>query len=573
LDGEVEVIASYQGKDVVGSRYEQIFPDIELDLSEYPNALSVLPGDFVSTEDGSGVVHLAPAFGQDDFEMSKLFHLPVPQPVSPNGHFTSEVKDFAGRAVKSFTYADHTEEGADRDIVKTLKIGDKVYKAAFDYLHSYPHCWRTDNPVIYYARDSWFIRSPRYKERLVQLNEAINWHPEEIGEGRFGNWLEEVKEWSISRDRYWGSPLPIWVSEDGSSMFAVGSVEELRGGQYEFEDGRRVPVDECGVEIDLHRPFVDRVVFVRDGVTYRRTREVVDVWFDSGSMPFAQFHYPFENKELFEASFPADFIAEGIDQTRGWFYTLHNISTALFDAPAYRHVVVNDLVLDKRGQKMSKSRGNTVDPFEVMSRFGSDAIRWFLMASSPVHKPKLWNEEDIAKTVIADFFRSLTNTFEFFALYANVDGYTGKDPLIPIAERPEIDRWIISRLNTLMRGYQAAMDDYDLTKACRLVQEFTIEEVSNWYVRRNRRRFWKGEYDDDKRAAYQTLHEVLLRVSEMMAPVAPFLAESLFLRLRLHEEQFSVHCIILQTCDEKVIDNELEHACSKRNELFLLLVL
>jgi isoleucyl-tRNA synthetase len=570
LDGEVEVIASYQGKDVVGSRYEQIFPDIELDLSEYPNALSVLPGDFVSTEDGSGVVHLAPAFGQDDFEMSKLFHLPVPQPVSPNGHFTSEVKDFAGRAVKSFTYADHTEEGADRDIVKTLKIGDKVYKAAFDYLHSYPHCWRTDNPVIYYARDSWFIRSPRYKERLVQLNEAINWHPEEIGEGRFGNWLEEVKEWSISRDRYWGSPLPIWVSEDGSSMFAVGSVEELRGGQYEFEDGRRVPVDECGVEIDLHRPFVDRVVFVRDGVTYRRTREVVDVWFDSGSMPFAQFHYPFENKELFEASFPADFIAEGIDQTRGWFYTLHNISTALFDAPAYRHVVVNDLVLDKRGQKMSKSRGNTVDPFEVMSRFGSDAIRWFLMASSPVHKPKLWNEEDIAKTVIADFFRSLTNTFEFFALYANVDGYTGKDPLIPIAERPEIDRWIISRLNTLMRGYQAAMDDYDLTKACRLVQEFTIEEVSNWYVRRNRRRFWKGEYDDDKRAAYQTLHEVLLRVSEMMAPVAPFLAESLFLRLRLHEEQFSVHCIILQTCDEKVIDNELEHRMQQAQRIVSL---
>ena len=570
LDGEVEVISSHRGSDLVGSHYEQIFTDVRIDSIEHPNALTILPGEFVSTEDGSGIVHLAPAFGQDDFEMSKLFNLPVPQPVSPNGHFTEEIRDYAGRAVKSFTYSDHTEEGADRDIVKALKISGKIYKASFDYLHSYPHCWRTDNPVIYYARDSWFIRSPKYRERLVELNKTVSWHPEEIGEGRFGNWLEEVKEWSISRDRYWGSPLPIWVSEDGASMFAVGSIDELRAGFYEREDGTRVPVSECGVEIDLHRPFVDRVVFERDGVTYRRTREVVDVWFDSGSMPFAQFHYPFENKEIFESSFPADFIAEGIDQTRGWFYTLHNISTALFDAPAYRNVVVNDLVLDKRGQKMSKSRGNTVDPFEVMSKFGSDAIRWFLMASSPVHKPKLWNEEDIAKTVIADFFRSLTNTYEFFALYANVDGYSSTDALIPVSQRPEIDRWIISRLNTLMNSYQAAMDDYDLTRACRMVQEFTIEEVSNWYVRRNRRRFWKGEYDDDKRAAYQTLHEVLLRIAEMMAPVAPFLAESIFLRLRLRDEQFSIHCSILQLCDETVIDNELEHRMKQAQRIVSL---
>lgn len=570
LDGEVEIVSTHRGADLVGSHYEQIFTDVRIDRVEHPHALTILPGEFVSTEDGSGIVHLAPAFGQDDFEMSKVFNLPVPQPVSPNGHFTDEIRDYAGRAVKSFTYSDHTEEGADRDIVKALKIAGKIYKASFDYLHSYPHCWRTDNPVIYYARDSWFIRSPRYRERLVELNKTVNWHPEEIGEGRFGNWLEEVKEWSISRDRYWGSPLPIWVSEDGSNMFAVGSIEELRTGLYEREDGTRIPVSECGVEIDLHRPFVDRVVFERDGVTFRRTREVVDVWFDSGSMPFAQFHYPFENKEIFESSFPADFIAEGIDQTRGWFYTLHNISTALFDAPAYRNVVVNDLVLDKRGQKMSKSRGNTVDPFEVMSKFGSDAIRWFLMASSPVHKPKLWNEEDIAKTVIADFFRSLTNTYEFFALYANVDGYSSADALISVSQRPEIDRWIISRLNTLMQSYQAAMDDYDLTKACRMVQEFTIEEVSNWYVRRNRRRFWKGEYDDDKRAAYQTLHEVLLRIAEMMAPVAPFLAESIFLRLRLHDEQFSIHCSILQTCDASVIDNELEHRMKQAQRIVSL---
>ena len=558
LDGEVDILSRCKGTDLVGSVYEQIFTDVELDRINFPDALHILPAAFVTTEDGSGVVHLAPAFGQDDFEMSKKFKLPVPQPVSPNGHFTDEIRNLAGRAVKTFVYADHTEEGADRDIVKALKIADKVYRAAFDYSHSYPHCWRTDNPVIYYARDSWFITSPTYRDRLVELNKKIAWHPPEIGEGRFGNWLEDVKEWSISRDRYWGSPLPLWVHEESKEMFAIGSIEELREGLYEREDGSLVPVDECGVDIDLHRPFVDRVVFERAGKTFRRTREVVDVWFDSGSVPFAQFHYPFENKDLFAKAFPADFIAEGIDQTRGWFYTMHNISTALFDQPAYRHVVINDLVLDKKGQKMSKSKGNTIDPFEVMDRFGVDAIRWFFMASSPLYKSKLWNEEDIAKTVVADFFRSLTNTFEFFAMYANLDGYSASDPLVPMDQRAEIDRWIISRLNTVMRQHMNAMDEFDLTKACRVVQEFVTEDVSNWYVRRNRRRFWKGEYDEDKRAAYQTLHAVLIRVSEMIAPVAPFLAESIFLRLNSNKEQFTVHCIILQTCDEAMINSDLE---------------
>jgi isoleucyl-tRNA synthetase len=559
LDGEYEVLGHYKGSEIVGSEYEQIFTDISLDAQQHPNVLHVLPGAFVTTSDGSGVVHIAPAFGQDDFELSKQHNLPVPQPVTADGHFTSDITEFAGRAVKTFTYADHKEDGADRDIVKTLKIGNKVYKASFDYLHSYPHCWRTDNPVIYYARDSWFIKSPQYRDQLVELNKLINWYPPEIGEGRFGNWLEEVKEWSISRDRYWGSPLPIWISEDGTDMFAVGSIQELSAGLYEAENGELVPVASCGKDIDLHRPFVDKVVFVKDGRKYRRTREVVDVWFDSGSMPFAQFHYPFENKELFEQSFPADFIAEGIDQTRGWFYTLHNISTALFGKPAYRNVVVNDLVLDKRGQKMSKSKGNTVDPFDVMDRFGSDAVRWFLMSSSPVHKPKLWNEDDIAKTVIADFFRSFTNTFEFFVLYANVDGFSLDDERISVQDRPEIDRWIVSRLHTTIKQYMEAMDSYDLTKGCRIVQEFVIEDVSNWYVRRNRRRFWKGEYDADKRAAFQTLHEVLLRVAEMIAPVAPFLSESIFLRLQPTLNQLSVHCIILQSCDDSVIDNDLEN--------------
>ncbi len=559
LEGEVEILQRFKGADLVGTRYEQILPYLTLDTDAYPDTFSVLPGDFVSTDDGSGIVHLAPAFGQDDFEVSKRYAIPMPQPVTPNGRFTEELKEFAGRTVKTFTYTDYTEEGADRDIVIRLKELGRIYRASFDYVHSYPHCWRTDNPVIYYARDSWFISSPSYRNELVANNKKINWHPPEIGEGRFGNWLDEVKDWSLSRDRYWGTPLPIWVREDGADMFAVGSISELSEGLYEFEDGRRVPVSESGVDVDLHRPFVDRVVFERNGLTYRRTKEVVDVWFDSGSMPFAQFHYPFENQDLFQRSFPADFIAEGIDQTRGWFYTLHNISTALFGRPAYNNVVVNDLVLDKTGQKMSKSKGNTVDPFDLFDRYGADAIRWYLMATSPAWKAKSFNEEDIARTVMADLFRSITNTYEFFAMYANVDGYTpGQDP-VPVADRAEIDRWIISRLNTLRAEYVEAMDDYDLTNACRAVQDFAIEDLSNWYVRRNRRRFWKGEMDTDKRAAYDTLHEVMFAIAELMAPVAPFLAEFLFLRLQIVFGQSSIHYRILQTSDAALIDTDLEH--------------
>lgn len=558
-DGSIEVIRTFLGQELVGSRYEQIFPDMFLDSAQYPNVLSVLPGDFVTTSDGTGVVHLAPAFGQDDFEMSKVHQLPMLQPVTQNGRFSADIQEFAGRTVKTFKYADdHVEDGADRDIVKTLKIAGKIYKSAFDYLHSYPHCWRTDNPVIYYARESWFITSPSYKNALVQNNSKIDWHPPEIGEGRFGNWLEEVKDWSLSRDRYWGTPLPIWTSEDGTVLKAVGSIEQLKTGLYEQPDGTLVPVEECGVEIDLHRPFVDHVVFVENGQQLRRVKEVIDVWFDSGCVPFAQFHYPFENKEVFEKSFPADFIAEGIDQTRGWFYTMHNISTALFGTPAYKHVIVNDLVLDKNGQKMSKSRGNTVDPFVIINKYGVDATRWYMMSGSPPWKAKLFNEDDIAKTVIADFFRTLTNTYDFFALYANIDGFSVTEEFVPVAQRPEIDRWIISRLNTLLINYTTAMDAYDITSACRLVQEFMIEEVSNWYVRRNRRRFWKGEYDTDKRAAYQTLYSVLETVTELIAPVAPFLSEFLFQHLHINAENQSVHSRILREVEAQFIDTDLE---------------
>ncbi len=559
LDGESEVLAEFKGEELIGTRYEQIFPYVDLQTDEYTDALSILPGDFVTTDDGSGIVHMAPAFGQDDYDMSKRYKIPVVQPVTPGGRFTEEAGPFAGRTVKTFQYNDRVEEGADKDIVIALKQAGKIYRSTNDYLHSYPHCWRTDNPIIYFARSSWFINSPAYRDRMIELNKTIRWQPPEIGTGRFGNWLDDVKEWSLSRDRYWGTPLPIWVSEnDEQDKFAVGSIAELKTGLYEREDGTRVPLDECGEEIDLHRPFVDNVVFERDGKVYRRTPETIDVWFDSGSMPFAQLHYPFENKGVFEQAFPADFIAEGIDQTRGWFYTLHNIATALFDKPAYKGIIVNDLILDKKGQKMSKSRGNTVNPFTVMDQLGADAVRWYLLTVNPPWKPVQFNEDEIARTVIADFFRSLTNVYAFMALYANIDGFSGDEATVDHAERPEIDRWIISRLNTVLAEYRRDMDVFEVTRALRNIRDFMINDVSNWYVRRNRRRFWKGENDANKLAAYQTLREVLLGVCSMIAPAAPFLPEYLYLRLRTASDAPSIHMTDMPHADENKVDGDLE---------------
>jgi isoleucyl-tRNA synthetase len=412
---------------------------------------------------------------------------------------------------------------------------------------------------MYYARESWFIKSPEYKQNMIDRNKEINWQPEEIGAGRFGNWLEEVKEWSLSRDRFWGTPLPIWVNlDDKSDYFAIGSIEELSKGIYVFPDGHKVPVSECGIEVDLHRPFVDNVYFEKNGHTYKRVHEVIDVWFDSGAMPFAQLHYPFENQELFDKIFPGDFIAEGIDQTRGWFYTLHNIGVALFNKPAFKNIVVNELILDKNGVKMSKRLGNTVDPFELMEKYGADAVRWYLFVNNPPWKTTKFNQEDIAKTVISDFLRSLTNTYAFFTLYANIDGFTGNEPEIPISERPEIDRWIISRVNTLVKNYRQFMEEYELTKAPRAVQDFAINELSNWYIRRNRRRFWKGEKDNEKIAAYQTLKEVMVKILQMMAPQAPFLSEDLYLRLRNENDPISIHLTEMPLADESLIDTELE---------------
>lgn len=570
LEGEVEVLSTFTGKDLLGSRYEQIFTDCAIDLVKYPNALSFLGGNFVSTDDGSGVVHLAPAFGVDDFEMSKKFGLPMLQPVTPNGHFTTEVVDFAGRAIKNFKYADHNEEGADKDIIIALKKAGKIYKSSMDYVHSYPHCWRTDNPVMYYARNSWFIKSPEYKETMIALNKTIRWQPPEIGAGRFGNWLEEVKDWSLSRDRFWGTPLPIWVSEDGKDMFAVGSIAELMEGKYELREGQFVPVAECGRDVDLHRPFVDNVVFERNGQLYRRVHEVVDVWFDSGAVPFAQMHYPFENKELFEKSFPADYIAEGIDQTRGWFYTLHNIASAIFNKPAFKSIIVNELILDKNGQKMSKSKGNTVDPFEMMSKYGADAVRWYFLVNNPPWKPTLFNQKDIEDTVIADFFRSLTNSYKFYALYANIDEITGMEAEVPVAERPELDRWILSTMHTVIQKFRDYMESYELTRAMRLLQDFARLEVSNWYVRRNRRRFWKGEKDSEKLAAYQTLRTVLMNIAALMAPAAPFLSEDLFLRLRNEHDPLSVHLMDFPNSDESLIDKDLERRMETAQKVVFL---
>ncbi len=571
LDGEYEILGEMKGADLFGTRYEPIFPYLDIDLEEYPQAFTMLLGDFVSTSDGSGIVHLAPAFGEDDYEMSKKNKIPFMQPVTPNGHFTEDMGEFAGRAIKNFTYENYKEEGADKDIIIALKYAGKIYRATNDYLHSYPHCWRTGNPIMYYARESWFIKSPAYKERMIELNKEINWQPKEIGEGRFGNWLEEVKDWNLSRDRYWGTPLPIWVNEDDNTdFFAVGSIEELRDGFIEHSDGNLEHLRSSDAEIDLHRPFVDKIIFQKNGNIYRRVHEVIDVWFDSGAMPFAQFHYPFENEELFNEQFPADFIAEGIDQTRGWFYTLHNIAVALFDKPAFKNIIVNELILDMHGLKMSKSKGNVIDPFEIMDRLGADAVRWYLYVNNPPWKATMFNEDDLSKTVISDFFRSLTNTYAFFALYANIDGFTGTEPEIAYEKKPEIDRWIISKANSLAKNFIEFMDEYEVTKAMRSVQEFTINELSNWYIRRNRRRFWKGEKDDEKIAAYQTLKQVLKIVASVMAPAAPFLSEDIYLKLRTEDEPLSIHLCRMHEVKEEQIDLALEEKMSKAQQIVSL---
>ena len=542
IDSEYEIVEELKGSELDGTEYEQLFNYVRVNKK----AFYVVPANFVSTDDGSGIVHIAPAFGADDYELSKKYNLPLLQPVTRGGLFTEEVTDFAGKFVKD----------ADKDIIFKLKNEGKLYKKE-TITHTYPFSWRNEDvPVIYYARESWFIRTTDVAERMIALNKTINWQPPEVGSGRFGNWLEENKDWALSRDRFWATPLPIWTSEDGD-MFAVGSVAELKDG-YINEKGKKLSVREVE-DIDLHKPFVDSIIFERNGKIYRRTPEVIDAWFDSGSMPFAQYHYPFENKEEFEKKFfPSDFICEGIDQTRGWFYTLHAIAVMLFDDVAYKNVIVNELILDKNGQKMSKSKKNTVDPFILFDKYGADTTRWYLVTSSPPWRPTLFDEEGLAE-VQRKFFGTLVNTYSFFVLYANIDGFNYSEKSIPFEDREEIDQWIISRLNSLVFEYRKYMNNYEVTKAARAVSEFTIDDLSNWYVRRTRRRFWKSEMNDNKLAAYQTLYECLITVCKLTSPFAPFISEEIYQNLNSvtgKENHESIHLTDFPAARE--INKELE---------------
>lgn len=528
LREEYTIVEKYKGSELKGFHYKPLFNYLTVDKDAY----YVIEGNFVSTEDGSGIVHIAPAFGADDYEVSKKYDLPFLQPVTRGGLFADEITDFKGKFVKD----------ADPEIIQTLREKGNLYKKE-TIVHSYPFSWRFDNvPVIYYARESWFIKTTSIADRMVELNKQINWYPPEVGTGRFGNWLEENKDWALSRDRFWATPLPIWIANDGE-MFAIGSIEELKKGFVE-KDGKKIKVSDLPEnEIDLHKPFVDEIKFEKNGKTFNRTPELIDVWFDSGAMPFAQFHYPFENKELFENSFPADFICEGIDQTRGWFYTLHAISTMLFDSVAYKNLIVNELILDKNGLKMSKSKGNAVDPFNLFEKYGADATRWYLITSSPPWRTTLFDEDGIIE-VQRKFFGTLINTYSFFVLYANIDNFNFKEEIIPYIERPEIDRWIIAKLSSVVQEFESLMNNYDVTKAARLVSDFTIDELSNWYVRRSRRRFWKSEINKSKLSAYQTLYECLITVSKLISPFVPFISEEIYQNLNSvtgKESNLSIH--------------------------------
>jgi isoleucyl-tRNA synthetase len=530
-----QIVETMAGRDLIGKEYEPWFSFIPVDKK----AWYVIGGDFVTTSDGTGIVHMAPAYGEDDYQASLKFDLPMIQALDARGQFTAAVPPYAGKFFKA----------ADPEITADLKSRGLLFRRE-TYTHSYPHCWRCDTPLLYYARKSWYIRTTAYARDMIAYNKQIHWYPPETGEGRFGNWLEENKDWAISRDRYWGTPLPIWICQACETARSIGSLDELRKADAKLPE-----------PLDLHKPYIDDVTLKCScGSEMRRIPELVDVWFDSGSMPFAQWHYPFENENIFKHAFPADFIAEGVDQTRGWFYTLHAISSFLFKQPCFKNIIVNDLVLDKNGQKMSKSRGNAVDPFDVIGQYGADSVRWYLMASSPPWKPKLFDIEAIAD-VQRKFFRTLLNTYAFFAQYANIDGFKHSEQDIAASNRPDIDQWILSLLNTTVGEYVEAMESYDPTRAARLVSNFTVEQLSNWYVRRNRRRFWKGEFGPDKTAAYQTLFECLVAITKMMAPFAPFLSDEIYRALmsETHRERFeSVHIAPMATSNKQLINPELE---------------
>ncbi len=567
-----QVVAEFKGEAFEGICFEQLLP---FATPEDGDPFRVVLGDFVTTEDGTGIVHIAPSFGADDFRVGRQYGLGSLTMVDKQGRFTEQMGEFAGRFVKP-EYDPQCVAGncppVDIDIIVKLKHENKAFKAE-KYEHSYPHCWRTDKPILYYPLDSWFIRTTAFKEQMIELNKTINWKPEATGTGRFGNWLENLVDWNLSRSRFWGTPLPIWRTEDGSHELCIGSVEQLYEacnksvkagfmasnplGAYRSGD----VTDENYTSFDLHRPFVDDIVLVSpDGKPMRREPDLIDVWFDSGAMPYAQYHYPFEKTRTLESYFPADFIAEGVDQTRGWFFTLHAIAVMLFGGVSFKTCVSNGLVLDKNGNKMSKRLGNAVDPFETIAKYGPDATRWYMITNSQPWDNLKFDIEGIDE-VRRKFFGTLYNTYAFFAMYANIDGFTYHEADIAVEKRPEIDRWILSELNSLIRTVDECYSDYEPTRAGRAIAEFVDEHLSNWYVRLCRRRFWKGDYSDDKIAAYQTLYRCLEVVAQLSAPIAPFFTERLFTDLNKvtgRLEADSIHLTDFPACDPALIDQELE---------------
>ncbi|AIM59945.1 isoleucyl-tRNA synthase [Cellulophaga lytica] len=596
-----QIIAEVKGTDLVNATYEQLI-DYVLPYQNAENAFRVISGDFVTTEDGTGIVHTSPTFGADDAMVAKQATPEIPPMlvldendnpvplVDLQGKFRKELKEFGGKYVKNEYYADGEapERSIDVEIAIKLKEENRAFKVE-KYVHSYPNCWRTDKPILYYPLDSWFIKVTDVKEKMFSLNETINWKPKSTGEGRFGNWLANANDWNLSRSRYWGIPLPIWRTEDGKEEIIIGSVQELKeemakavaAGVLEkdiFEDFVVGDMSEENYDkIDLHKNIVDQITLVSaSGKPMKRESDLIDVWFDSGSMPYAQWHYPFENKELIDENkaYPADFIAEGVDQTRGWFYTLHAISTMVFDSVAYKNVVSNGLVLDKDGKKMSKRLGNAVDPFETMNQFGPDATRWYMISNANPWDNLKFDLEGIAE-VKRKFFGTLYNTYSFFALYANIDKFSYSEKDVALNERPEIDQWILSELHTLINKVDQAYADYEPTKAARLISNFVQENLSNWYVRLCRRRFWKGDYQQDKISAYQTLYTCLETVARLSSPIAPFFMDRLYKDLTqatTKEKAESVHLADFPKYNQALVNKELESKMEKAQTISSLVL-
>ena len=560
-------LATFKGSQLDGLRYEQLMPfEANNPANIEGDPFKIIVGDFVTTEDGTGIVHTSPAFGADDYKVGQKNNLGIITLVDRAGKFIDGVGEFAGRFVKN--YKDEKDfQDVNVDISVKLKKENRAFKVE-KYEHNYPHCWRTDKPILYYPLDAWFIKTTAVKDRMVELNKTINWKPKSTGEGRFGNWLENMVDWNLSRSRYWGTPLPIWRTEDGTEETCIGSIDELTAGflaakEKGYNKDVQLQIVDGKLDVDLHKPFVDQIeILSPTGRPMQRVSDLVDVWFDSGAMPYAQWHYPFENKDLVDKglAFPADFIAEGVDQTRGWFYTLHALGVLLFDKVAYKAVVSNGLVLDKNGNKMSKRLGNVVNPFETLETYGADATRWYLVTNASPWDNLKFDLSGIQE-VQRKFFGTLYNTYQFFILYANVDGFKFEQAYIPIKDRPEIDRWVISSLHSLVQTVTLAMDDFEPTIAGRAIETFVDEHLSNWYVRLCRRRFWKGTYSEDKIAAYQTLYECIETIARLMAPIAPFFCDQLFRNLNGLTKRFdatSIHHIDFPKADPSKMDAALE---------------